>query len=35
MATIPVAELGEQIGRLPAHHEPKLSNAIRLAFDLD
>jgi mRNA interferase MazF len=35
ITTIPVAALGEQIGRLLDHQEPELSNAIRAAFDLD
>ncbi len=35
VTTIPVAALGEQIGRLLDHQEPELSNAIRAAFDLD
>jgi mRNA interferase MazF len=33
--TIPVAALGEQIGRLLDDQEPELRNAIRAAFDLD
>jgi mRNA interferase MazF len=35
ITTIPVAALGEQIGRLLDHQEPHLTNAIRAAFDLD
>lgn len=35
ITTIPVAGLGEQIGRLLDHQEPELSDAIRAAFDLD
>jgi mRNA interferase MazF len=34
VTTIPVAALGEQIGRLLDHQEPELSTAIRAAFDL-
>jgi mRNA interferase MazF len=35
ITTIPVATLGEQIGRLLDHQDPELRNAIRAAFDLD
>jgi mRNA interferase MazF len=35
ITTIPVAALGEQIGRLLDRQEPELSAAIRAAFDLD
>jgi len=35
VTTIPVAALGEQIGRLLDHQEAELSNAVRAAFDLD
>ena len=35
VTTIPVAALGQQIGRLLDHQEPALSDAIRAAFDLD
>jgi mRNA interferase MazF len=35
ITTIPVAALGEQIGRLLDDQEPELRNAIRAAFDLD
>jgi mRNA interferase MazF len=35
ITTIPVATLGEHIGRLLDHQEPELRNAIRAAFDLD
>ena len=35
ITTIPVAALGEQIGRLLDHQEPELGEAIRAAFDLD
>jgi mRNA interferase MazF len=35
ITTIPVAALGEQIGRLLNHQERELRNAIRAAFDLD
>lgn len=35
IATIPTDTLGEQIGVLPDHQEPLLSDAIQAAFDLD
>ena len=35
VTTIPVTALGDQIGRLLDHQEPRLSNAIHTAFDLD
>lgn len=35
VTTIPVDALGEQIGRLLDHQEPRLSAAIQAAFDLD
>lgn len=35
VTTIPVAALGNQIGRLLDHQEAELSGAIRAAFDLD
>jgi mRNA interferase MazF len=35
VTTIPVTALGDQIGRLLDRQEPRLSDAIRAAFDLD
>ena len=35
ITTIPVASIGQQIGRLLDHQEPELSDAISAAFDLD
>jgi len=35
IATIPVADLGRQVGFLLAHQEEALTEAIHAAFDLD
>lgn len=35
ITTIPIADLGQQIGILFERQEPALSQAIRAAFDLD
>jgi mRNA interferase MazF len=34
ITTIPASSLGAQIGVLLAHQEPRLSDAIRVAFDI-
>jgi mRNA interferase MazF len=35
VTTIPATALGDQVGRLLDHQEPRLTDAIRAAFDLD
>ena len=35
ITTVPTAALGAQIGVLLDHQEPQLSEAVRVAFDLD